>query len=82
MQAFALQADGGQRIFDFMGEAACDFFPSGIALVVLEFGHVFKDDDLSAALFAVLQRQRRTVANQGLARAKAAKGDFRTPAVF
>ena len=74
-----MQADGGERVFDFVGEAFGDFFPGGVALCVQEFGDVVNDDDVAVAPAFVGVRQAAAVAHEDFARAVAVQGDFLLP---
>ena len=79
LQAFALQADGGERVFDFVGKAFCDFFPGGVSLRVQEFGDVVNDDDVAVTSAFASVGQAAAVAHEDLARAVAVQGDFLLP---
>ena len=74
-----MQADGGERVFDFVGEAFGDFFPGGVALRVQEFGDVVDDDDVAVASAFVGVGQAAAVAHEDFARAVAVQGDFLLP---
>ena len=44
---FRAEGDGGERILDFVGDPAGDFFPCGLLLRAEEFGGVFEDEDVA-----------------------------------
>ena len=60
------EADGSERVFDLVGDAAGDLLPGGLLLGAEEFGGVFEDEDvaLMLAVRAVAASSRATVASR------------------
>ena len=50
LDEFGVERDGGERIFDLVGDAAGDFFPGALLLRAEEFGGVFEDEDVAEML--------------------------------